>query len=562
MQSRQSFSPLTPRRSPVRSRGARSAHIVGAILLALASVFGRAALTLASPTSGLTPPPTEVARATPRETVESLVSLADRGELASAAHTLDVRALDRRERTRLAPTYASWLAELVDHEVDPSSLPTTAAASAADGADVRVTTLSIGASTVDVMLSRERLDDGTAVWVFSRETVAQIPTLHANVVQSELSFIERLTPSTFRHRTFAGVQGWQWVGLGVFAAIAFALRFVMQRIGERIASGVLAKSAVAEADRGTHAERIGTRVGWLAVSIVLVTAIPALVATGDVGWWARRLGTVAMILSFGFVGAAIVDAVMESLEMKARADASWQSRGIRTKVLVLRRVLHVIGGIALAAAALVQFEPVREIGVSILASAGVAGIVIGFAAQRTLANLVAGLQLSFSQPLRIGDQVSIEGEFGTVEEITLSYVIIKVWDERRLVVPTARLLEMPFRNHTRVSAQQIGEVKVKCDFETDVATFRREAEAFVRGHQLFDGRVFAVQVVDTDERAMTLRILVSGENPSQVFDLRCAVREWAIRTLRKLGGEGALPRTRFARAHGFEETLAPEVADA
>src|SRR5690606_17041989 len=157
-------------------------------------------------------------------------------------------------------------------------------------------------------------------------------------------------------------------------------------------------------------------------------------------------------------------------------------------------------------------DAVRQLGVSLLASAGVAGIVLGIAAQRTLGSAIAGIQLSFTQPLRVGDQVLVEQEFGTVEEINLSYVVVRLWDHRRLIMPMQRLLEEPFENWTRLGTDLIGTVLVPIDFGTPIARIRAEIERFVVQHPLFDGATFRVQVVDLSERTATLRVLVSASD--------------------------------------------------
>src|SRR6185503_3018794 len=156
---------------------------------------------------------------------------------------------------------------------------------------------------------------------------------------------------------------------------------------------------------------------------------------------------------------------------------------------------------------LVQFEFVRSVGLSLLASAGLAGIVVGFAAQRSLAGIIAGLHLSITQPIRIGDSVMIEKEFGTIEEINLTYVVVRLWDDRRLVVPISRFLEHSFENWTKTTPELTGTVMLAVDYTAPVELIRKELERLCQGNEDWDGRTCSLQVVDVTDVAMTLRAL-------------------------------------------------------
>lgn len=201
------------------------------------------------------------------------------------------------------------------------------------------------------------------------------------------------------------------------------------------------------------------------------------------------------------------------------------ARRVRTQLLVMRRLAYLVIGVLAVSLALMQFEPIRRIGASILASAGLAGVIIGFAAQRTLANLLAGIQIAMTQPLRIQDAVIMEGDFGRVEEITLTYVVIGTWDKRRWIVPLSHLIENPFQNWTRTTTNLLGTVMVRCDFRVPVAALRAEAQRLIEDHSLWDRTAFAVQVTDWSEHTVEIRILVSAADSASLFALRCALRE-------------------------------------
>ena len=184
---------------------------------------------------------------------------------------------------------------------------------------------------------------------------------------------------------------------------------------------------------------------------------------------------------------------------------------------------------------LLQFEAVRNVGVSLLASAGLAGLVVGLAAQKSISTLLAGIQLSITQPVRIGDTVIVENEWGWIEEITLTYVVVKVWDLRRLVVPMSHFLDKPFQNWSKVSPEILGTAELFVDYRTDVAAVRAELARLLRDESqgLWDGRAQGLQVTGFSERTMTLRALVSAADAGKAFDLRCLVREKLIAYLQR-----------------------------
>jgi small-conductance mechanosensitive channel len=193
---------------------------------------------------------------------------------------------------------------------------------------------------------------------------------------------------------------------------------------------------------------------------------------------------------------------------------------------------------------LMQFAVVRSVGVSLLASAGLAGIVFGLAAQKTIGNLLGGIQLSITQPVRIGDTVIVEGEWGQIEEINLTYVVVQIWDQRRLVLPISKFLEDSFQNWTRSETELLGTVFLYADYRLPVAAAREAFEAIVRAEEKWDERAHGLVVTDLTERAMQLRCMVSAKDASDAWDLRCAVREKMIAWLQEHEGGRYLPQLR------------------
>jgi small-conductance mechanosensitive channel len=211
----------------------------------------------------------------------------------------------------------------------------------------------------------------------------------------------------------------------------------------------------------------------------------------------------------------------------------YQKRRIQTRVRILRRLVVFIALILALAAILLNFEAVRQVGAGLLASAGVIGVIAGFAAQKSLSMMIAGLQIAFTQPIRIDDLVVVDGELGTIEEITLTYVVVRLWDQRRLIVPITYFLEKSFQNWTRSSSDLIGVVFFYGDFQIPIDELRAETERIVNASNLWDKRVFAVQVTDFRSDCVEVRVLASAASAKDLFNLRCEIREQILRYLQR-----------------------------
>lgn len=219
------------------------------------------------------------------------------------------------------------------------------------------------------------------------------------------------------------------------------------------------------------------------------------------------------------------------------------ARKMHTQISVLEKVALTIIVILTLAFLLMTIPGVRQVGVSLLASAGIAGIVIGLAAQKSIGNLLAGIQLAITQPIRLDDVVIVEGEWGRVEEITLTYVVVRIWDLRRLVVPVTYFLEKPFQNWTREGSAILGSVFLHTDYTVPVDAVRAEFERLVKPHPLWNGEVCVMHVTDCKPSTLEIRLLVSTRDSGQGWDLRCHVREKMVEFLQRNYPE-ALPRTR------------------
>lgn len=224
-----------------------------------------------------------------------------------------------------------------------------------------------------------------------------------------------------------------------------------------------------------------------------------------------------------------------------------------TQSRILERIADTLIIVLGISAVLMTFDGVRQYGISLLASAGAAGIVVGLALQPLLRNIFAGIQLAITQPIRIDDAVIVEGEWGHVEEITSTYVVVRIWDLRRLIVPLSYFIEKPFQNWTREEARLLGSVIIYLDYSVPVQAIRKKVEEIAANSPLWDRKVAAVQVTDFKEAAMEVRILVSARNSGGAFDLRCEVREKLIAYLTETNPQ-ALPRIRAELERSRSET--------
>jgi len=220
-----------------------------------------------------------------------------------------------------------------------------------------------------------------------------------------------------------------------------------------------------------------------------------------------------------------------------------QARKIYTQTQTIRKILAVVIIIVAVALVLMGFERFRVLGTGIIASAGLASLVIGFAAQKIFGNFLAGIQIAFTQPIRVDDVVIVENEWGRIEEITLTYVVVRIWDLRRLVLPIGYFIEKPFQNWTRVSADLLGTVFIYADYTIPVNEIREELHRILKSSDKWDSKVWGLQVTNATERTMELRALMSAVDSSTAWGLRCEVREKIIEFVQK-NYPGTLPKTR------------------
>jgi small-conductance mechanosensitive channel len=255
---------------------------------------------------------------------------------------------------------------------------------------------------------------------------------------------------------------------------------------------------------------------------------------------------IAFILLVGWAAMSALDIAAALYLRRYRLDVADNllARKHFTQVRILRRSLETLLVLLTISFALMTIPGVRQLGVSLLAAGGAAGIILGLALQPLLSNLLAGIQIALTQPIRIDDAVIVEGEWGQVEEITATYVVVRIWDLRRMILPLKYFLEKPFQNWTRQSSELLGAVMLYLDYSTPVDAVRAKVKEIVESQKEWDRKTWVVQVTDFKERTMEIRILASAPSAGQAFDLRCAIRERLVAWLQEAYPR-ALPRDRM-----------------
>lgn len=281
-------------------------------------------------------------------------------------------------------------------------------------------------------------------------------------------------------------------------------------------------------------------------ALCLLSAVPVLKFDDAIVSFLSGAFGVWLIASLGWFLIRMVHTVRESFLSlyDINTPDNLKARSVYTQVRVIENIMVALIIFITVAAALMSFERVRQIGTGLLASAGMLGIVLGFAAQKTLGNFIAGIQIAFAQPIRLDDVVIVENEWGWIEEITLTYVVVRIWDLRRLVLPISYFVENPFQNWTRKSSDILGSVFIYADYTVPVEKIRQELTNILEKSPHWDKKVNVLQVTNASERTIELRALMSALNSPAAWNLRCEVREKLLTFLQKNFPEG-LPKTRI-----------------
>jgi small-conductance mechanosensitive channel len=483
--------------------------------------------------AGLGEPPPSVDRESPSATARGFSDAVHRGDYVLAAHYLDLDFLPPAEQREKGPLLARRLKFVLDHKLPLalSSLGREPEEQPSRSRFVELGLLAAGGESHPIRLAHVVAGSGKWVWVFSEATVRAIEPLHEAYGPAVLA---QVLPRVFFEKPVLGLEPWQWLGLLLGVVGAWVLAVLLERLSLAVERRLLAWTRLKWDEAVVLAGRGPLRVTYFALLGSVGAVFLMLPPTGQLAF--NRLFTSLLILAVAWFVLRVLRLTTRLVQQnvtQGTQDAG-RGRGIQTQLAMLRHVFEVVTYVVAAALLLMQFETVRNVGVSLLASAGIAGLVIGLAAQKSISSLLAGIQLSITQPIRIGDTVIVENEWGTVEEITLTYVVVKVWDERRLVVPISQFLDKPFQNWSKGGSESmLGPVLLLVDFTADMEALRAELRRILEneGKALWDGKVAGVVVLDVLDRTLQVRCLVSA-HPSRLFDIRCLVREKMMSWLR------------------------------
>lgn len=331
------------------------------------------------------------------------------------------------------------------------------------------------------------------------------------------------------------LQNWRtaaWLlGVPLLGLIAHFVVFkILRKIARRTAGGI----------DDSLVKHCYQPIRWTVIVFVIRVALPeeippvvnqvvSLLLIGVVSWLLIKIASV------------LEDIVVQRFEVDVKDNL--RARKVHTQLKVLKRIVVIVISLIALATMLMTFPKVKQLGTTILASAGIIGVVVGMAAQRTIGAFIAGLQIAFTQPIRVDDVVIVENEWGRIEEITLTYVVVRIWDLRRLIVPVSYFIEKPFQNWTRVTADILGTVFLYVDYSVPIDSVREQLGRVLKESQFWDGKVCVLQVTNTSERTVELRALMSAPDASTAWSLRCEVREKLVEFIRTKYPQ-ALPRLR------------------
>ncbi len=503
----------------------------------------------------LTPLDEDRAKSTPRRALAGFLRYARAGDLQRAAEFLDLRGVARGREKLEGPELAGMLLRVLEWrvELDPDALPDETSPPGVGPEGIVLDVAEIGDQTHVLALQQVKLPNGTTAWMFPRSTVAAVrPIYEAN----KRRWLEEHVPDWLKRRQGPGLLVWQWLGLALLALAAYGVGRGLGRLLVRSIIHVVGRFF----ESAMSLVRALARPARLALGVaVFEIGLPYLVLPASVERAIGKGSNIVYIFAAALAVVGIVRVATSTWEQKLPEDTIGivENRGLRTRLAMLRRIATVIVGIVAAGLALLQFEVVRSVGLSILASAGIVGVLVGFAAQRTLGGVIAGIEMSITEPVRIGDMVEFEqGEFGTVEQIYFTYIVVRLWDDRRQIVPVTRVMAAPFENWTRTGVDLLVPVEILADHATPIETLRQAFHECCEKSDKWDKRSWRVDVMEITDKAIRLRGTASVASATDAYDLRADLRERWFTFLQQLEGGKYLPHGRVMSA-SVEEAPPP-----
>ncbi len=510
---------------------------------------------------GLPDRSSETNLSTPQASMENFMVSAREGDFDLAVQSLNLNLIPPDQQTKEGTRLAKELYHLLTHKVsiDWDLLP--------DRADGQIDTprskndplagvprRSIEFDSVDLegrdvvlRVQRVKVGEQAPIWVVSPNSVENIEALYNRFGPSEM---ERQLPGVLRSKVGDSMVLWEWLALLVLiiaSAVAAALI-------SKIASFILLKA------KGTWLGGLTGELRWplqifLTILFVLLTSDWLLTLSGPVVKYLSPLLIFLLIAAatwlgmrlLGFISDHVGKRYEKQLEETDDRDEQDLARSVMTRLSVARRVLILLALVVGASVMVTQLDLMDSFGGSLVLSAGVITLVLGFAARNVLGNVLAGVQIAVAQPIRIGDSVLFEGTWGWVEEITYTYVGIRNWKKQRLIVPLEYFISHPFENWTKRDSHLVKEVHLRADYTVPVDKIRRRFEEVLKSKEDWDEKnPPTVQVTGISEETVDLRLLASAKDPSTGWDLHCEIRETMLNYLQGLDGGKYLPRRRFS----------------
>jgi small-conductance mechanosensitive channel len=504
-------------------------------------------LAAASPSNGFSGSSFDLDRSTPLRTVELFQRATEQGQFTRAASALDLRLLPKDEHAQAGPELARQLRFVLDQllPLRAIQLSNEEQGNPEDGA-AREKLGHIRLNELDVPVDLQLTPDGKggAVWLFSANTVRSIPMLYERVGPG--LFGDHAPAWSFRHSVL-GLALWQLLALVIVALSALAIGNIVARLTSSLSRRIAKRTANTWDD--ALVQRLQGPCTWLFGSVLTDVGVPLVRLTPYAEGKVSKVTQLVAILATTWLVVRIVHALaalaLARAEVRGLELDEVVRHGQRTRVILMRQLGVFLVSFVGVALALTQFDSVRQVGVSLLASAGVVGVVVGIAAQKSVANVLAGVQISWAQPIRIGDRVRILDDVGWIEEVTLTYVAMKTWDGRRRMFPITYFTENHFENWSRTDESKIAVVTVHTDYALPLEPLRKQLAAWLEGDDDRERLEFELVVFDAKESTMLLRFTAPAKDASCAFELSCRVREKLVGYLQQTEGGRYLPRHRI-----------------
>lgn len=511
-----------------------------------------------NPQRGLPEAPADLDRSSPAKAIEEFQTATGEGEFQRAAYLLDLRRIPPQEQLTAGPEVARQLRYVLDRmlPLDVYHPSTATAGNPQDGAGKELIG-EIRHEELVVPVELQLVPDGKggALWLFSANVVRSIPTLYDRMGPGLLG--SYLPAWSFR-LSVMGLALWQLLALAIVVSVALVsgwfITYVMLAVARRIARQT--------DNRWDDSVISALQMPLTALFTVVLTdlGLPLVKLTTAAELRLSRVTQLLAILATTWIVVRVIGSV--SAVALSRVDESKEPgddlvrHGKRSRISLATRVATLLVYFVGLSLALMQFESVKQIGVSLLASAGVVGVVVGIAAQKSVANLLAGIQISWAQPFRIGDQVKVLDDVGWIEEVTFTYVAVKTWDGRRRIFPITYFTENQFENWSRTDSTKMAIVLIHVDYSMPIEALRTEARRWVEADPAWDRNTFGLVVLDAMENTVLLRLIASAPDAGRAFDLSCRMRERMVIHLQALEEGRYLPRRRV-NAIGVEPDAVP-----